>query len=72
MISMMVGAVAVREVPDERFDILESNSTNSTEIRDNLRVQVAVTLALLSGIIQVRCSLPEEASLEEAARLLVI
>ncbi|KYO38654.1 prestin [Alligator mississippiensis] len=52
VISMMVGAVAVREVPDERFDILESNSTNSTEIRDNLRVQVAVTLALLSGIIQ--------------------
>lgn len=58
MVSMMVGSVAVREVPDEIIS-LDSNSTNTTDVleyysaRDSKRVQVAVALAFLSGIIQV-------------------
>lgn len=62
MISMMVGGVAVRQVPDEVISV-GYNSTNTTYAseyysdRDFKRVQVAVTLAFLSGIIQVRaCS----------------
>ncbi|XP_014819270.1 PREDICTED: prestin isoform X2 [Calidris pugnax] len=56
VISMMVGGVAVREVPDEMIPV-GSNSTNVTDspdfdARDTKRVQVAVTLAFLSGIIQ--------------------
>lgn len=62
MISMMVGGVAVRQVPDEITSV-GYNSTNVTDSfdyheRDTKRVQVAVTLAFLSGIIQVcACSL---------------
>lgn len=58
VISMMVGGVAVRQVPDEIMTA-GYNSTNVTEsleyydARDTKRVQVAVTLAFLSGIIQV-------------------
>lgn len=58
MVSMMVGGVAVREVPDEIIS-LDSNSTNITDVleyysaRDAKRVQVAVTLAFLAGLIQV-------------------
>lgn len=62
MISMMVGGVAVRQVPDEVISV-GYNATNTTYAseyysnRDFKRVQVAVTLAFLSGIIQVRaCS----------------
>ncbi|KAM6089693.1 prestin [Theristicus caerulescens] len=58
VISMMVGGVAVRQVPDEIISV-GYNSTNVTDsleysayIRDARRVQVAVTLAFLSGIIQ--------------------
>uniref|UniRef100_A0A8C4J5J3 Solute carrier family 26 member 5 n=1 Tax=Dromaius novaehollandiae TaxID=8790 RepID=A0A8C4J5J3_DRONO len=54
VISMMVGGVAVRVVPDEMVS-MDYNSTNVTDMlasRDAKRVQVAVTLALLSGIIQ--------------------
>uniref|UniRef100_A0A8C3ULP9 Solute carrier family 26 member 5 n=1 Tax=Catharus ustulatus TaxID=91951 RepID=A0A8C3ULP9_CATUS len=57
VISMMVGGVAVREVPDEIIS-LDSNSTNITDVleyysaRDAKRVQVAVTLAFLAGLIQ--------------------
>ncbi|XP_057877879.1 prestin [Melospiza georgiana] len=57
VVSMMVGSVAVREVPDEMI-CLDSNTTNTTEIlefysaRDAKRVQVAVALAFLSGLIQ--------------------
>jgi len=59
VISMMVGGVAVRQVPDEVISV-GYNSTNATDasdyysLRDDKRVQVAVTLAFLSGIIQVR------------------
>ncbi|KAG8439951.1 hypothetical protein GDO86_005932 [Hymenochirus boettgeri] len=58
VISLMIGGVAVRIAPDEMFDIVETNSTNSTdfqdklEARDLMRVKVAVALTLLSGIIQ--------------------
>ncbi|XP_053798288.1 prestin isoform X1 [Vidua chalybeata] len=57
VVSMMVGSVAVREVPDEMIS-LDSNSTNITDVleyysaRDTKRVQVAVALAFLSGLIQ--------------------
>ncbi|KAF2981379.1 hypothetical protein EK904_002931 [Melospiza melodia maxima] len=57
VVSMMVGSVAVREVPDEMI-CLDSNTTNTTDIlefysaRDAKRVQVAVALAFLSGLIQ--------------------
>ncbi|XP_032543303.1 prestin isoform X1 [Chiroxiphia lanceolata] len=51
VVSMMVGGVAVREVPDEMIS-LDYNSTNVTDARDTKRVQVAVTVAFLSGIIQ--------------------
>ncbi|XP_038009375.1 prestin isoform X2 [Motacilla alba alba] len=57
VVSMMVGSVAVREVPDEMIS-LDSNSTNTTDVleyfsaRDTKRVQVAVALAFLSGLIQ--------------------
>ncbi|XP_009287335.1 PREDICTED: prestin [Aptenodytes forsteri] len=57
VISMMVGGVAVRQVPDEMIAV-GYNSTNVTDYleyyhaRDAKRVQVAVTLAFLSGIIQ--------------------
>ncbi|KFQ23089.1 Prestin, partial [Mesitornis unicolor] len=57
VISMMVGGVAVREVPDKIISV-DFNSTNITDsleyyaARDVKRVQVAVTLAFLSGIIQ--------------------
>ncbi|XP_060634316.2 prestin [Anolis sagrei] len=57
VISLMIGGVAVREAPDEMFDIMNTNSTNSSypdnlEARDNMRVKVAVAVTLLSGIIQ--------------------
>ncbi|NXP63138.1 S26A5 protein, partial [Chloropsis cyanopogon] len=57
VVSMMVGGVAVREVPDEMIS-LDSNSTNITDVleyysaRDTKRVQVAVALTFLSGLIQ--------------------
>ncbi|XP_063998593.1 prestin isoform X2 [Pogoniulus pusillus] len=57
VISMMIGGVAVRQVPDEIM-FVGYNSTNLTDsleyyhARDTKRVQVAVTLAFLSGIIQ--------------------
>ncbi|KAM6146411.1 LOW QUALITY PROTEIN: prestin [Phoenicopterus ruber ruber] len=56
VISMMVGGVAVRQVPDEIISV--GYTTNGTDFheydhaRDTKRVQVAVTLAFLSGIIQ--------------------
>ncbi|KAL8220922.1 UNVERIFIED_CONTAM: hypothetical protein K2H54_056495 [Gekko kuhli] len=57
VISLMIGGVAVREAPDEMFDITDTNSTNTTDLenfraRDDMRVKVAVAVTLLSGIIQ--------------------
>ncbi|XP_065414103.1 prestin isoform X3 [Chrysemys picta bellii] len=63
VISLMIGGVAVREAPDEMFNIMESNSTNSTDLlenykaRDAMRVKVAVAVTLLSGIIQLSLGL---------------
>uniref|UniRef100_A0A6I8PPR1 Solute carrier family 26 member 5 n=1 Tax=Ornithorhynchus anatinus TaxID=9258 RepID=A0A6I8PPR1_ORNAN len=51
VISLMIGGVAVRLVPDDMF-AGGMNSTNSTEERDHLRVKVAMSVTLLSGIIQ--------------------
>ncbi|XP_062990261.1 prestin isoform X2 [Elgaria multicarinata webbii] len=55
VISLMVGGVAVRE-GDKLLVVMGTNSTNSTDenftARDEMRVQVAVAVTLLSGIIQ--------------------
>lgn len=55
----MIGGVAVREAPDSMFYVLPANASNATAIldvaaRDARRVQVAVVLTTLVGIIQVR------------------
>ncbi|XP_069833952.1 prestin isoform X1 [Dendropsophus ebraccatus] len=58
VISLMVGGVALRIAPDEMFNIVGTNVTNSTELslkieeRDAMRVRVAVAITLLSGLIQ--------------------
>ncbi|XP_044136099.1 prestin [Bufo gargarizans] len=58
VISLMIGGVAIRLAPDEKFDIVEANITNSTEFlqnieaRDAMRVKVAVAITLLCGLIQ--------------------
>ncbi|KAM8972106.1 prestin [Pelodytes ibericus] len=58
VISLMIGGVAVRIAPDDRFQIGDTNSTNSTYYQDNIaerdaiRVQVAVAITLLCGVIQ--------------------
>lgn len=54
----MIGGVAVREAPDSMFYVLPTNGSNLTatldvEARDARRVQVAVVLTTLVGIIQV-------------------
>lgn len=53
MISLMIGGVAVRLVPDDIVIPGGVNATNGTEARDALRVKVAMSVTLLSGIIQV-------------------
>ncbi|XP_054845112.1 prestin [Eublepharis macularius] len=62
VISLMIGGVAVREAPDEMFDIMDANSTNATDpetfrARDDARVKVAVAVTLLTGIIQLSLGL---------------
>uniref|UniRef100_A0A8C9YG22 Solute carrier family 26 member 5 n=1 Tax=Sander lucioperca TaxID=283035 RepID=A0A8C9YG22_SANLU len=57
VISLMIGSVAVREAPDSMFTILPANGSNMSavldvEARDARRVQVAVVLTTLVGIIQ--------------------
>lgn len=58
MISLMIGGVVVREVPDSMFYVLPANGSNVTafldvKARDDRRVQVAIVLTTLVGIIQV-------------------
>ncbi|KAH0513674.1 Prestin [Microtus ochrogaster] len=48
----MIGGVAVRLVPDDIVIPGGVNATNGTEARDALRVKVAMSVTLLSGIIQ--------------------
>ncbi|KAG7455842.1 hypothetical protein MATL_G00245290 [Megalops atlanticus] len=57
VISLMIGGVAVREAPDSMFYVQVLNGTNSstvldTEARDARRVQVAVAVTCMVGIIQ--------------------
>ncbi|XP_068443129.1 prestin [Clinocottus analis] len=57
VISLMIGAIVVREAPDSMFYVLSANGTNASavldvEARDARRVQVAVVLTTLVGIIQ--------------------
>ncbi len=54
----MIGGVAVREAPDSMFYVLPANASNMSavldvEARDARRVQVAVVLTTMVGIIQV-------------------
>ncbi|XP_066490655.1 prestin [Tiliqua scincoides] len=57
VVSLMIGGVVVREVPDEMFNPMDTNSTSSIDsvnntAKDDMRVKVAVAVTLLSGIIQ--------------------
>ncbi|XP_023651296.2 prestin [Paramormyrops kingsleyae] len=56
VISLMIGSVAMREAPEDMFHIQAPNGTNATvvdtEARDAHRVQIAVALTCLVGIIQ--------------------
>lgn len=58
VISLIIGGVAVREAPDSMFYIHPANGSNASafldeEARDARRVQVAVVLTTLVGIIQI-------------------
>ncbi|XP_038594458.1 prestin [Micropterus salmoides] len=58
VISLMIGGVAVREAPDNMFYFPPANGTNGSDVlnveaRDAKRVQVAVVLTTLVGIIQI-------------------
>lgn len=69
VISLMIGGVAMREAPDSMFYIPNANSTNSSLIldetaRDTRRVQVAVALTTLVGIIQVSFRMFHPSSME--------
>ncbi|XP_076578317.1 prestin [Chaetodon auriga] len=57
VISLMIGGVAVREAPDSMFYVQPANGSNTSAVldvaaRDARRVQVAVVLTTLVGIIQ--------------------
>ena len=56
--SLMIGGVVVREAPDSMFQIPAANGSNMSTVdlgaRDAQRVQVAVALTTLVGLIQVR------------------
>ncbi|KAI4900254.1 hypothetical protein NFI96_028682, partial [Prochilodus magdalenae] len=54
VISLMIGGVAVREAPDSMFPLNGTNVTGQVDIdaRDARRVQVAVALTTLVGLIQ--------------------
>ncbi|KAG7278599.1 hypothetical protein CRUP_013341, partial [Coryphaenoides rupestris] len=56
VMSLMIGGVVVREAPDAMFPATNSSnsSTVDLEARDAHRVQVAVALTTLVGLIQVR------------------
>ncbi|XP_043934381.1 solute carrier family 26 member 6-like [Protopterus annectens] len=56
VLSVMIGSVVEELAPDDQF-IIMNDMTNLTEVdvelRDKMRVQVAATLAILTGIVQV-------------------
>lgn len=54
----MIGGVAVREAPDSMFMNINATGSNASdainvELRDKSRVQVAVMVTTLAGLIQV-------------------
>lgn len=58
VISLMIGGVAVREAPDSMFYVSSANGSNSSFVlnetaRDARRVQVAIALTTMVGLIQV-------------------
>uniref|UniRef100_A0AAX7U6Y2 STAS domain-containing protein n=1 Tax=Astatotilapia calliptera TaxID=8154 RepID=A0AAX7U6Y2_ASTCA len=60
VISLMIGGVAVREAPDSMFMNINATGSNASdainvELRDKSRVQVAVMVTTLAGLIQVTC-----------------
>uniref|UniRef100_A0A3B4GPY9 Solute carrier family 26 member 5 n=1 Tax=Pundamilia nyererei TaxID=303518 RepID=A0A3B4GPY9_9CICH len=60
VISLMIGGVAVREAPDSMFMNINATGANASdainvELRDKSRVQVAVMVTTLAGLIQVTC-----------------
>uniref|UniRef100_A0A665UBI0 STAS domain-containing protein n=1 Tax=Echeneis naucrates TaxID=173247 RepID=A0A665UBI0_ECHNA len=62
VISLMIGGVAVREAPDSMFYTLPANGSNisavlDVEARDAKRVQVAIVLTTMVGIIQIALGL---------------
>nr|7V73_A Chain A, Prestin [Homo sapiens]7V74_A Chain A, prestin [Homo sapiens]7V75_A Chain A, prestin [Homo sapiens] len=57
VVSLLVGSVVERLVPDDIVLPGGVNATNGTEARDALRVQVAFTLTFLAGIIQLALGL---------------
>lgn len=64
----MIGGVAVREAPDSMFYVQSANGSNTSAVldvaaRDARRVQVAVALTTLVGIIQVSLEKPHSASI---------
>lgn len=63
----MIGGVAVREAPDSKFYVLPANGSNMSVVldvaaRDAMRVQVAIVLTTLVGIIQVSLRNPTSTS----------
>lgn len=72
VISLMIGGVAVREAPDSMFYEQSTNGSNVSAVldvaaRDARRVQVAVVLTTLVGIIQVRVKQGGETRLTQPA-----
>uniref|UniRef100_A0AAX7U725 STAS domain-containing protein n=1 Tax=Astatotilapia calliptera TaxID=8154 RepID=A0AAX7U725_ASTCA len=58
VISLMIGGVAVREAPDSMFMNINATGSNASdainvELRDKSRVQVAVMVTTLAGLIQI-------------------
>uniref|UniRef100_A0A3B4GRH4 Solute carrier family 26 member 5 n=1 Tax=Pundamilia nyererei TaxID=303518 RepID=A0A3B4GRH4_9CICH len=58
VISLMIGGVAVREAPDSMFMNINATGANASdainvELRDKSRVQVAVMVTTLAGLIQI-------------------
>uniref|UniRef100_A0A669F9R6 Solute carrier family 26 member 5 n=1 Tax=Oreochromis niloticus TaxID=8128 RepID=A0A669F9R6_ORENI len=58
VISLMIGGVAVREAPDSMYMNINATGSNASdainvELRDKSRVQVAVMVTTLAGLIQI-------------------
>ncbi|KAJ8268944.1 hypothetical protein COCON_G00115510 [Conger conger] len=76
VISLMIGGVTVREAPDSMFYTQVLNGTNmstvlDTEARDARRVQLAVALTCLVGIIQSLIAVLKDIASTNVATLIV-